>query len=222
MRHMKLILTISGHGVAPSLGDLLSVAEETAGDRGCVVNRVDGPVDPSATQPTGLHQPVAFVEAWLDGADDVEAASAPWLDLGVVGGYTIDEVVQRAIPRSHQPGPTPGVTNIFPVSRAAGVSPDEFADHWTRIHGPLALRVHYGMSGYVQNIVRGTFFTADVDVDGFSNLHFPSVDDSVTKMYIDEAGAAAIAADVATFVGTSTGYRCFEHVVRPVSAPEPS
>jgi hypothetical protein len=42
------------------------------------------------------------------------------------------------------------------------------------------------------------------------------VEDSVDKLYINAAGAEEVAADVASFVGLTVGYRCWEHVVHPV------
>lgn len=215
---MKVMLTIPAAGPRkkPTLEELLAVGGEAQADRGCVVNLVDGLVSESVQPPPGLRSPAAIVEAWLQDGADYKAFAAPWTAFSGVAGYVIEERIQRAIPRSGKPERTDGVTNVFLVARRNPLSMKEFADHWKTIHGPLALRVHYGMSGYVQNIVWDRFLEVDPRVDGFSHLQFPSVDDSIHKMHIDEEGAAEVAADVASFVGMAVGYRCFEHVVTPV------
>jgi uncharacterized protein (TIGR02118 family) len=216
--YVKVMLTIptAGPRNEPTLADLLTVGGEAQADRGCVVNLVDGLVSDTVQPPPGLTSPAAIVEAWLHDGADYTAFAAPWTAFSGVAGYIIEECIQRPIPRSGKAEQTDGVTNIFLVGRRNPLSMKEFADHWKTLHGPLALRVHHGMSGYVQNIVWDRFLEVDPQVDGFSNLQFPSVDDSIHKMHIDEAGAAAVAADVASFVGMAVGYRCFEHVVTPV------
>jgi uncharacterized protein (TIGR02118 family) len=215
---VKVMLTIPTAGAReePTLADLLAAGREARADRGCVVNLVDGLVSDTIQPPPGLTSPAAIVEAWLHDGADYKSFAAPWTAFSGVAGYVIEECIQRPIPRSGKPEQTDGVTNIFLVGRTNPLSMEEFADHWKTIHGPLALRVHYGMSGYVQNIVWDRFLEVEPQVDGFSNLQFPSVDDSIHKMHVDEAGAAAVAADVASFVGMAVGYRCFEHVVAPV------
>ncbi len=157
-----------------------------------MVNIVDGRVDAASSPSEGVVPPIAIIEMWLDDGASHEAAAGLWLSVGNVGGYVVEEVVQRPIPRSGRPGQTGGVTNIFLVSRRLGISMEEFAQHWKQIHGPLALRVHYGMTGYVQNIAPARFLAADEAVDGFSNLQFPSVDDSINKLYLNEERAAEV------------------------------
>ena len=81
---------------------------------------------------------------------------------------------------------------------------EQFEQHWTQVHRPLAQKHHLGMALYVQNVVRRTLGTNGQGIDGIAELGFPSVEAFTTEMYDSEEGRAAISADVAKFVGAAS------------------
>ncbi|HEX5095482.1 MAG TPA: EthD domain-containing protein, partial [Acidimicrobiia bacterium] len=93
-------------------------------------------------------------------------------------------------------GPTsPSVTMVAFVRRAEGLTHEEFVEHWTQRHAPLALKHHIGLVRYVQHVV-----TDGGAVDGIAELTFASRKDYDTKFYDDETGKAIIREDVKKFI----------------------
>jgi uncharacterized protein (TIGR02118 family) len=100
----------------------------------------------------------------------------------------------------------PGITRFSLLRRANGITPAEFARHWTDVHAPLARRHHPALRRYVQNIVLQPLGDAE-PFDGIVELGFASIYDLEERMYDSEAGRAAVAADVRSFIDVSAGWR---------------
>jgi uncharacterized protein (TIGR02118 family) len=225
----KLIMALrrpAGGSVADFGRRVRDRAAEQGAANGCVVDLVDRPPVEAAGLPTPDSPPLdALVELWVD---DPAGAFATWRAdpaLGAGAGYVVDEAVQRDYPRTWSEGESsPGIKAVYLIRPTPGISVEEFVRHWRDVHGPLALRHHIGAWKYVQNAVEERFGDADPTIVGLAELHFPTVDDLVERMYDSEEGVQAIAADVAQFVGGADGYLATEYVLcspqssRPASA----
>jgi uncharacterized protein (TIGR02118 family) len=145
------------------------------------------------------------VEEGVSGRDDTIGAIAifrsapPPLPAGTEA-YRVDERVQW-----DEGGVT--ITRISFVQRAAGLTHEQFAEHWTTVHAPLARRHHPGIARYVQNVVVDALTPGAPAVDGIAELGFRSVEDLRDRMYDSPAGQAAIAADVRAFIDVPAGWR---------------
>lgn len=94
-------------------------------------------------------------------------------------------------------GPTPGVVAAFGLALRPELTRAEGDAHWRDVHAPLALRHHVGMWDYTQCSVVHRF--AGPDFDGFALCGFATDHDLRHRFYDDDAGRAAIGADVASF-----------------------
>jgi uncharacterized protein (TIGR02118 family) len=100
---------------------------------------------------------------------------------------------------------------IFLCRRRADLTPAEYADRVLRGHVPLALRHHPTMLGYVVNLVEDTGAGLE-PLDSIAELTFASLADFEERLYDSPAGRAAIARDVAGFLGSAAAYVTVEHV----------
>jgi len=62
---------------------------------------------------------------------------------------------------------------IFAIHRRAGLSREQFAEHWLERHAPL-VRALPGVRGYTQCLVTGSVGLAAPEADGISILDFDS------------------------------------------------
>ena len=99
------------------------------------------------------------------------------------------------------------VARIAFVHRAAGMSHDEFADHWTNVHAPLARKHHPTLVRYVQNVVVEAITSGAPAVDGIAELGFRSIKDVHERMYDSPAGAEIIRRDIQRFLDVPAGWR---------------
>jgi uncharacterized protein (TIGR02118 family) len=99
------------------------------------------------------------------------------------------------------------VTRIAFVRRAAGLTREEFADHWTNVHAPLARKHHPVLVRYVQNIVVENVTPDAPEVDGIAELGFRTLRDVHERMYDTPAGAEIIRRDVRRFLDVPAGWR---------------
>jgi len=99
------------------------------------------------------------------------------------------------------------VTRIAFVRRAAGLTREQFADHWTNVHAPLARRHHPVLVRYVQNIVVEKAATTAPEVDGIAELGFRRLKDIHERMYDSPAGAKIIRRDIQRFLDVQGGWR---------------
>ena len=94
----------------------------------------------------------------------------------------------------------PGVKMVSFMQRAEAITHEQFAQHWTEHHTPLALKHHVGLWNYTQNVVRRAFTPGSDKIDGIAELHFRTQDDFVYRFFDSDDGRAAILADVAKFM----------------------
>lgn len=177
-----------------------------------VINIVDlTPADCGWNDVTGYPAFHALDEIWFgsmgDLADFVAGYGLPE-HTATAWHYGVDEVVRKDTRAERLPdlgarARAPGVKEVFLLTRPAGKTREQFAEHWRDVHGPLALRQHVGLWKYVQNIVT-TWFTPEApEFDGIAELHYPSLDDADTRRHASPEGHAEIAADRPKFVGDS-------------------
>jgi len=108
------------------------------------------------------------------------------------------------------------VARIAFVRRAAGLSREEFADHWTNVHAPLARKHHPTLVRYVQNVVIEPATPGAPEVDGIAELGFRSLRDVHQRMYDSPAGAEIIRRDIQRFLDVPAGWRVLAQRARPV------
>jgi hypothetical protein len=127
--------------------------------------------------------------------------------------YQVSERVQLEGSGRGGPGQTPGVKAIYLVRRHADLSDQEAKQRWKE-HAPLARQHHVGMDRYVQNgVIRALTPDAPI-VNGIAELHFPTLDDLVQRMYGSKEGREAISRDAAGLVAESTVLYTTEHILR--------
>src|SRR4051795_3699892 len=95
-------------------------------------------------------------------ADQGPFAGGSPFDALVLGGPDLDPAAVRGAEvwawrvEEHVPRPGPDDCAVAMVSlmrRRPGMTPAEFATHWTEGHGPLALHRHVGLADYHQFVV---------------------------------------------------------------------
>ncbi len=112
--------------------------------------------------------------------------------------------------------PTRGIKYVSLVTRAEGLTHEQFVRHWTERHTPLALEHHVGMTGYVQRVVRRAYTPGGRTIDGIAELEFPDRDALDERFYDSDAGKRIIGDDVARFIQRVPGSAALmtEHVLR--------
>lgn len=106
------------------------------------------------------------------------------------------------------------------LQRAPGLSPEDFDRHWRTSHGPLAAQFP-GLRAYYQHTVVNkeqfgiSHARSSWDLDGFSELHFDSIEDMLAAVASPEFGGAL--ADETGFLGDCHLVACEKHVVVPVN-----
>ena len=93
------------------------------------------------------------------------------------------------------------------VRRAPHLSREEFADHWTNVHAPLARKHHPVLARYVQNVVVEKLTPDAPEVDGIAELGFRTMRDVHHRNYDSPAGAAIIRRDIQRFLDVPAGWR---------------
>ena len=147
---------------------------------------------------------------WMLWFDDVPETEWP----GQSQVYAVDERPQWTL------ADQVGVTRVSFLRRAAGLTRQQFGDHWRDIHAPLAKRHHPSVIRYVQNVVVAPLTPDTQEADGIAELSFVSVEDMHERHYDSPAGRDIIAADVRQFIDLSAGLRALVRpVVRPVVGP---
>jgi uncharacterized protein (TIGR02118 family) len=96
--------------------------------------------------------------------------------------------------------PTPGIKYVSLVTRAEGLTHEQFVRHWTERHTPLALEHHVGMSGYTQRVVRRAYTPGGRTIDGIAELTFPTRAALDERFYDSDAGKRVIGDDVTRFI----------------------
>jgi uncharacterized protein (TIGR02118 family) len=92
------------------------------------------------------------------------------------------------------------VTMVALMRRRPDLSHDEFVEHWTERHAPLALAHHEGLYDYAQNVVLDALTPGAEEIDGIAELGFASREDFETRFYDSDDGRLVIAEDVRGFM----------------------
>lgn len=93
----------------------------------------------------------------------------------------------------------PGVNLVSAITWAKDKTDETGRQGW-RKHGPLAHRVHIGMTRYVQNYVELGLTPGAPGYNGVAMLYFPTLADLEQRLYDTAQNAEVIAADVKSFV----------------------
>lgn len=146
------------------------------------------------------------VTAWL--ADATHSDPAAWFPGARVDAYHVDERVQQDWDRTWADGtPSPGARRMSFLHRAAGITRDEMAAHWSDVHAPLTRVHHPAIWRYVQNVVRAPLTPDAPDIDAVAELHFRSIGDLRGRFYDSDAGRKVIGDDVRQFLDPPRGWR---------------
>ncbi|HEY2106829.1 MAG TPA: EthD domain-containing protein [Candidatus Binataceae bacterium] len=126
-------------------------------------------------------------------------AQSPSSRSAICHSYLIKEVVekdQQTFPLGQR---APGVNLVSAITWAEGKTQETGRQGW-RKHGPLACRVHIGMTRYVQNYVEQAVTSGAPAYNGVALLYFPTLQDLEQRLYDTPQNAEVIAADVKSFV----------------------
>ncbi len=113
--------------------------------------------------------------------------------------YLVNEVVQKDQQTFALGQRAPGVNLISAITWAADKNDETGPQGW-RKHGPLACRVHIGMTRYVQNYIEQAVTPGAPAYNGVAVLYFPTLQDLEQRLYDTPQNAEIIAADVKSFV----------------------
>jgi len=92
------------------------------------------------------------------------------------------------------------VTMVALMRRKPDLTADEFREHWTAQHTPLALTHHAGLHDYTQNLVLATLTPGADEIDGIAELGFPTREEFETQFYDSDDGRRVIGEDVRRFM----------------------
>jgi hypothetical protein len=102
---------------------------------------------------------------------------------------------------------------VFLFQRKAGLTHDEFADHYLNVHALLGQRLTVTMAGYTVNIVDGG---SGDDIDAITEIWTASTADffDPSKSFATPEDAAELMADHDSFIGPYDAYVVDERIVR--------
>jgi EthD domain len=113
--------------------------------------------------------------------------------------YLVTEVVEKDQQTFAHGERAPGVNLVSAITWGVGKSHEQGRQGW-RNHGPLACRIHIGMTRYVQNYVEHALTPAAPPYNGVATLYFPTLQDLEQRLYDRPESAELIGADVRSFV----------------------
>jgi uncharacterized protein (TIGR02118 family) len=161
--------------------------------------------------PVGGGDPTAEAVVSVHLRDDVDLADVdvdallPGLD---VEAYDVEE---RLMWDRHGDWPRQqravGFNRVALVPRIPSITHEQFASHWTDVHGPIAVKHHPGIARYVQNVVRSALTHDAPEWDGIAELHFVRTEDFVERMHDSPEGKKIVREDVRRFIDPSRGER---------------
>jgi uncharacterized protein (TIGR02118 family) len=161
--------------------------------------------------PVGGGEPTAeaVVSVHLADGVDVDRIDAAALLPGLaVEAYEVEE---RLMWDRHGDWPlgqrAVGFNRVALVPRLPSITHEQFAAHWTDVHGPLAEKHHPGIARYVQNVVRRALTPDAPEWDGIAELHFVRTEDFLERMHDSPEGKAIVRADVRRFIDPTRGER---------------
>lgn len=203
---MKVLLTIAFEGkrdafTEAAVSELTRLVDTGALTQGAVDVRVEGDDFDRVQDALSEHGARAVLSLW----DPVSPAAALDVALPVgsrlVGGYLVDEIVQRDYQRTWPSGTrSPGVKLVPFVKRRPDLSLEAYSRHWRERHGPLALAHQPGFWHYVQNHIADYLTDTTPRWDGIGELHFRTAAEIFTTSFDSEEGRRLILEDVERFM----------------------
>jgi len=133
--------------------------------------------------------------------------------MGAAHAYKTTEHIHRELAVSAPLGSAHEIVKmICPIKRRAHLSHDEFVEHWTQRHRPLALRHHPGLIRYVANVVDQTLSADSPEWDGIGELYFANQQSLREDMFDSAHGEEEIRRDIERFIDHTCGYLATEYV----------
>jgi uncharacterized protein (TIGR02118 family) len=209
---MKVLLTVGASGERGVLerrlhDEAVNFVKSGKATRAAVDVRAGG-IEGAMTEAKNSERAArAMVSLW--DVESVDAALKYALPdtVSLIGGYEVEEVVQKDWQRTWPSGETsPGVKLICFVRRKAGITHEQYLQHWRNNHGPLAVARQPGFWHYVQNHIVDWVTEGTPPFDGIGELHFKSPDEVKTGMFDSAEGERLIVEDTLRFIdrGNST------------------
>jgi uncharacterized protein (TIGR02118 family) len=103
------------------------------------------------------------------------------------------------------------VKAIYVVYRKEGISPEEFARHWTEVHAPIARNLPYVRSYTIHPVTSAMEIEGAKQADGFAVLTWDSMEDFEKAAASPEMAAAG--EDAAKFARHFEVYLVDDHTV---------
>lgn len=150
-----------------------------------------------SVEPANASQRAAEVYEATAGSNAVEhhPGSQPMIN----HTYLVSDIVEKDQQSFPQGERSRGVNLVSVITWAQGKSDAEGRRGWQN-HGPLACRIHIGMTRYVRNVIEQALTPGAPAYNGVAVLYFPTQEDLEQRLYDSPKGAEAIAADVRGFV----------------------
>lgn len=138
--------------------------------------------------------------------------------VGTTVAATLLATVRKA-EASSSSASTNGIKTVSLLQRKAGLSHDEFVQHWTMIHAPIAYDCP-GVSRYTLTIIKSASHRSDVapleaEFDGIAELYFEN--QAALDAYRASPVTKKLRDDGATFIGRELDMVAEELVVLPRS-----
>lgn len=151
-------------------------------------------------------------EMWIEPASSAEgaaelykAAVAPAVEQSLrprsatCHSYLVADVVEKDAQKFAPGERAPGVNLVSAITWGEGKTAEQGRNGW-RNHGPLACRIHIGMTRYVRNVIEQAVTPGAPGYNGIAMLYFPTVQDLEQRLYDSPQSVEVIAKDVAGFV----------------------
>ena len=133
---------------------------------------------------------------------------------GSVASYLETPAPERADRvRTSGAGRSPGVKYIVLCRFHADLPASAIKRSWAH-HVPLALRVHTGADIYTRYWVERMLSPDAEQVQGVTELHFPTREDMEQRWFATEEGRQQIVQDIGHFLASGTRLYCSEYVLR--------
>ena len=151
-------------------------------------------------------------EMWLEPASSGEGAAelyqtavAPAVEQSLRSrsatchSYLVADVVEKDAQKFAPGERAPGVNLVSAITWGEGKTAEQGRNGW-RNHGPLACRIHIGMTRYVRNVIEQAVTPGAPGYNGVAMLYFPTLQDLEQRLYDSPQNVEVIGKDVAGFV----------------------
>jgi hypothetical protein len=150
-------------------------------------------------------------EMWIEPASASESAAelyqaaiAPAMETlrsrsATCHSYLVADVVEKDVQKFALGERAPGVNLVSAITWGEGKTAAQGRNGW-RNHGPLACRIHIGMTRYVRNVIEQAVTPGAPGYNGVAMLYFPTLQDLEQRLYDSPPSVEVIGKDVAGFV----------------------